>query len=89
MLAEFYRRIIYNYCLSGTPHAKNALFISFTALTLSFVTGALTIVGFVTQIFKESDSSFSEKHSSILVSITSLTGNLIFLNIVERINRRV
>lgn len=73
----------------GTPHAKNAFFISFTSLTLSFLTGAFTIVGFATYIFKETGSSLSEKDSSILVSITLLTGNLIFLNIVERINRRV
>lgn len=56
---------------------------------VSFLSGAFTIAGFVTYIFKETGSSLSEKDSSILISITLLTGNLVFLNIVERVNRRV
>lgn len=46
-------------------------------------------MGYVTDIFYRSGSSLSEKNSSILVSITQIIANLVFLNIVERVNRKV
>lgn len=72
-----------------TPQAKKAFFIAFTSLTLSFLSGTITIVSYVTDIFIKTGSSFSAKNSSLLVSITQITANLVLLNIVERINRRV
>lgn len=72
-----------------TPHAKRAFFISFTSLALSFLSGTLTILAYVTDIFTRTGSSLTEKNSSLLVSITQIIANLVMLNIVERFNRRV
>lgn len=72
-----------------TPHARKAFFISFTMLLLSFSSGTLTILSYVTDIFSKTGSSLSAKNSSLLVSITQIIGNLVLLNIIERINRRV
>lgn len=75
--------------MTGTPHAKKSLFISFTMIMLAYLTGTVTILNYITYIFKQTGSALTEKHSSVLVSITQLTGNLVFMNIVERFNRRV
>lgn len=74
---------------TGTPHAKRAFFIACTSLFLSFCSGTLVIVSYVTDIFNRTGSSLSEKDSSILISITQIVANLVLLNIVERFNRRV
>lgn len=77
-------------CLvSGTPHARKALFISLTMITLAYSAGTLTILAYITQIFNETGSILSEKESAILISVTQLTGNIVMLNIVERFNRKV
>lgn len=73
----------------GSPHARRAFFIAFTGIILSFFTGIMILMGYVTDIFYRSGSSLSEKNSSILVSITQIIANLVFLNIVERVNRKV
>lgn len=78
-----------NHFLLVTPQAKRAIFISFMALTLNFASGTVVILSYVTEIFTKSGSSLSTKNSSLLVSITQITANVIFLLIVERINRRV
>ncbi|XP_031623610.1 facilitated trehalose transporter Tret1-like [Contarinia nasturtii] len=71
-----------------TPQASRAIFISFTTVILSFASGPVVILSYVTDIFKKTGSSFTTKNSSLLVSITQIIANLIFLYIVERINRR-
>ncbi|XP_031623912.1 facilitated trehalose transporter Tret1-like [Contarinia nasturtii] len=71
-----------------TPQARRSIFISFTALTLNFASGTVVILSYVTDIFEKTGSSMSAKNSSLLVSITQIIANLIFLSIVERINRR-
>lgn len=43
----------------------------------------------MTDIFTKTGSSLSAKNSSLLVSITQIIANLVLLNIIERINRRV
>lgn len=73
----------------GSPHARRAFFIAFTGIVLSFLTGIIILMGYVTDIFYRSGSSLSEKNSSILVSITQIIANLVLLNIVERVNRKV
>lgn len=72
-----------------TPQAKRALLISFPSLILVFFTGSLTMSGYVTDIFTKTGSSFGAKNSSLVMSFIQLTGNLVFLIIVERTNRRV
>lgn len=72
-----------------TPHARRSAFISFTSLFLSFMGGIFIITGYVTSIFTETGSMLSAKASSLLVSFTMLAANIIFLNIVDRFNRRV
>ncbi|XP_055296382.1 facilitated trehalose transporter Tret1-like isoform X2 [Sitodiplosis mosellana] len=71
-----------------TPHAKRAYFISFVGLILSFLTGSMLILGYVTDIFTKTGSSLSPKNSSLLVSVVQIIANCIFLYIVERVNRR-
>ncbi|XP_055308694.1 facilitated trehalose transporter Tret1-like isoform X2 [Sitodiplosis mosellana] len=71
-----------------TPQAKKAIFISFMALALNFASGTMVIMSYVTDIFTKTGSSLSTKNSSLLVSITQITANVLFLNCVERINRR-
>lgn len=90
-LCSFHHHLFYNilYGYLVTPQAKRAIFISLTSLTLSFASGTVIILCYVTDIFAKSGSSLPTKHSSLLVSITQITANLIFLNTVERINRRV
>lgn len=56
---------------------------------LAYLNGALVFIAYITYIFKETGSYLSEKDSSILVSITQITSNIIFISIVERFNRRV
>lgn len=73
----------------GSPHARRAFFIAFTSIMLSFLTGIIILMGYVTDIFYRSGSSLTEKNSSILVSITQIIANLVLLNIVERVNRKV
>lgn len=73
----------------GTPHAKKALAISLSMVSLAYLTSPSTIVAYVTQIFKETGSIKSEKESAVLISITQLTANIVILNIVDRFNRRV
>lgn len=72
-----------------TPQAKRAAFISFTSLFLSFICGVLVILSYVTAIFVETGSTLSAKASSFLISFTQLAANVIFLNIVDRFDRRV
>ncbi|XP_031623102.1 uncharacterized protein LOC116340647 [Contarinia nasturtii] len=71
-----------------TTQAKRAMFISFTSLTFNFLTGSLLIISFVTDIFTKTGSPLSAKKSSLLISMTQMIANLVFLNIVERVNRR-
>lgn len=52
------------------------------------MTGTVTILNYITVIFQETGSALTEKHSSVLVSVTQLAGNLVFMNIVERFNRK-
>lgn len=72
-----------------TPQAKKAFFITFIMWILSFCSCTFTIQSYVTEVFAKSGSSLSANNSSLLVSIVQLIGNLVMLNIVERINRRV
>lgn len=72
-----------------SPHAKKSLFISFMVLTLNFSSCTIVILSYVTDIFTKTGSSLSPKSSSLLISITQITANLVLLNIVERVNRRV
>ncbi|XP_055296383.1 facilitated trehalose transporter Tret1-like [Sitodiplosis mosellana] len=71
-----------------TPQAKKAFFIAFTAFTLSFLSGTMTIVSYVTDIFVKTGSSFSAKNSSLFIAIIQISANLVLLNFVERVNRR-
>lgn len=66
-----------------------AFFISFISLTLSFASCTLVILGYLIDIFTKSGSTLSAKDSSLLISITQVLANLVLLNILERINRRV
>lgn len=72
-----------------TPHAKRAFFITFTGFTLCICSGTSMIVSYVTDIFTKTGSSISAKDASILVSVTQIVANFMFLNIVDRFNRRV
>lgn len=74
--------------MAGTRHAKKSLFISFTMITLAYLTGTVTILNYITVIFAQTGSALTEKHSAILISVTQLTGNFVFMNIVERFNRK-
>lgn len=56
---------------------------------MSFFSGAFVILSYVTDIFTKTGSALSEKNSSILISITQIIANIMLLNIVERINRKV
>lgn len=71
------------------PVIKRAFFISFMSLFFANFTFTMTIGQYVTQIFDITGSSFSDKNSSILISIITLIGNLVLLSIVDRINRKV
>lgn len=57
-------------------------------ITLAYLTGTVTILNYITVIFAQTGSALTEKHSSVLVSLTQLAGNLVFMNIVERFNRK-
>lgn len=74
---------------TGTPHAKKSLLIAVVMELLAFLSGTLTIISFITYIFNETGSYLSEKDSSILLSTAQITGNVLFICIVERFNRRV
>lgn len=74
---------------SGTHHAKKSYFIIICSQILLNLCGTLVIVGFITDIFKETGSILSEKDSSILIAVVQLIANLVFLSIVEQFNRRV
>lgn len=65
------------------------MFIAFSLYTLCLASGSLTILSYVTDIFTKTGSSLSPKNASLLVSVTQIIGNLVFLNIVERFNRKV
>lgn len=65
------------------------MFVSFMSLFLSLLCGIQTIVTYVTEIFVESGSALSEINSSILISMATITSNVIFLYLVDRVNRRV
>lgn len=78
-----------HFAFTVTPQAKKAFFIAFTAFTLSFLSGTMTIVSYVTDIFVKTGSSFSAKNSSLFIAIIQISANLVVLAIVERINRRV
>lgn len=72
-----------------SPQAKRAFFISITGVLLSFFSGIWIILTYITDVFNKTGSSLSEKHSSLLVSIAPLFTNFLFMNIVERFNRKV
>lgn len=78
-----------SFTILGTPHAKKAFFISFLSLMLSFFCGTIVMIAYVTTIFSKTGSSLSEKTSSLLIAVTTLVANFVFLNIVERFNRMV
>lgn len=82
-----YNRIMATLMKFQSHRAKKAFFIAFTLLILTCPTWML--MGYVTDIFNRSGSSFSEKKSSLLISVTTILANLLFLNIVERFNRKV
>lgn len=71
------------------PQAKKAFFIAFTSIIMGFFCGVWFLVTYVTDIFNKTGSSLSDKNSSLLISFATLFTNLVFLNIVERFNRRV
>lgn len=73
----------------GSPQAKKAFIISLSSLILSFFCCTLVIIVYVTDIFSKTGSALSENNSSLLISVTTLIGNLVFLSIVERFNRKV
>lgn len=73
----------------GSKHARKAFFISFTSMFLSIVCGTLLILSYVTDIFSKTGSPLSANTSSLLISVTLVVGNIVFLNIVERFNRKV
>lgn len=73
----------------GTPQAKKAYFIAFTAYILCFFSGLFVFLGYVADIFSKTGSLLSVKNASLLVSITTLLGNLTCSAIVEKFNRRV
>lgn len=68
---------------------KEPFFIAFTSVMLSLLCSTYTITGYVTDIFNKTGSSFTEKNSSILIAVITLLTNLLFLYIVERLNRKV
>lgn len=77
-------------CLcSVTQHAKKSFFIITCIQILYNLCGTLQIVGFLTNIFKETGSILTEKDSSLFIVVVQLIANLVFLAIVERFNRRV
>lgn len=67
--------------------AKKAFFLNYSFLILNSPLWILPV--FVTYIFSKTGSTLSEKNSSLLVSITMLITNLVFLNCVERFSRKV
>ena len=67
--------------------AKKAFFITYAFLVLNSALWMCPM--FVTLIFSKTGSTLSEKNSSLIVSITMLITNLVFLNCVERFNRKV
>ncbi|XP_055306806.1 facilitated trehalose transporter Tret1-like, partial [Sitodiplosis mosellana] len=71
-----------------TPQAKRAYFIAFTGFVLNYCSGTILILSYVTDIFTKTGSSLSPKQSSILISVTQITTNIIFVNLVDRFNRR-
>lgn len=77
------------FLISVTPESLKAMFVSFMSLFLSLLCGIQTIVTYVTEIFVESGSALSEINSSILISMATITSNVIFLYLVDRVNRRV
>lgn len=74
---------------SGTRHAKKSYIILTCTQTLCKLCGTLLIVGFVTNIFKETGSILSEKDSSTLIIVIQFISNVVFSLLVEQINRRV
>lgn len=72
-----------------SPHAKKAFFVSFASMNIGFFCGIWFMATYVTDIFDKTGSTFSPKNSSLLISIVTLFTNLVFLNIVERFNRKV
>lgn len=67
--------------------ARKAIFVSFSLLLLSC--SGLVFRLYVTDVFHKSGSVFSDKDSSFIISIITIIGNIVFLNIVERVNRQV
>lgn len=74
---------------SVTPQAKTAFFISISLTAMYIISGTAVLMDFSAEIFARTGSSISSKSSSLLVSVTKLTGNLIFLVVVEKLRRKV
>lgn len=72
-----------------TPQAKKALLLSFSAIFVSCMSGVYVMASYVTDIFTKTGSPMSVNNSALLMIVIQIFGNLIFLNIVDRINRRV
>lgn len=65
----FLKKMIFPFLMAVTPHAKRSLFISFTMITLAYLSGTVTILNYIQGIFKETGSVLSTQHSSILVTV--------------------
>lgn len=71
------------------PESRKAIIISCASLWFSYFCGIIPLLSFVTAIFVETGSSMSPQNSSILVVAIQFIGNLLFLTIADRFNRRV
>lgn len=74
---------------SVTPQAKTAFSISISLTAMYILCGTVVLIDYSAEIFARTGSSISPKSSSILISVAKLTGNLIFLAIVEKFSRKV
>lgn len=74
---------------SVTRQAKKSYLILACTQTLCKLTGTLLIVGFITNIFKETGSILSKEDSSVLIVVIQFIANIVFLLIVEQFNRKV
>lgn len=65
------------------------MFLSFSLLTLGITTGVPAMNIYVTEIFAKTGSVLPEKSASIIISLITITANMLFSSLVDRVNRRV
>lgn len=75
--------------IPANPRARRAISISFSLVSLYALQGTAVLSRYITEIFTNTtDTTVSPLFASVMSTVVFIVANLIYMNVVDRINRR-